>query len=533
MKIVRIGGQSRELPSAEEVGAKATNLARMAALGLPVPPAFVLPVRLCADVVAGKAHATRNLRDGLAEGIAFLEQATGKSFGDSRKPLLVSVRSGAARSMPGMLDTVLNVGCTSTAVRGLIRGTGRPHLAWDCRRRFLECYAETVAGLDPAPFEARLNELIAAEGVESDRDLDSEALERLASDERKVLEDDDDGWLEDAGTQLERSARAVYRSWMSERAQTYRQLERLGHLHGTAVTVQAMVFGNGSPSSGAGVAFSRDPSTGAPAAVIDVLFDAQGEDVVSGRRTPDTEAALARVLPAIADELRSILKRLEQEFREVQDVEFTIENGKLWILQTRSAKRTPRAALRIAIDLVHEGLITREQARETIAGIDLATLVETSLLPAQPAITAGIGASGGIAVGRATFDSGTAQRLAATGDPVILMRPDTSTADIAGFAAAAGIVTAAGGRTAHASLVARQMGKPCLVGCRELRIDTGAQRAQIGQAVIAAGDWVTVDANEGCVYLGRGDIVTRRPEAELAEVSGWQQPHALKQDATS
>ncbi|HAR17755.1 MAG TPA: pyruvate, phosphate dikinase, partial [Bradyrhizobium sp.] len=279
MKIVRIGGQSRELPSAEEVGAKATNLARMAALGLPVPPAFVLPVRLCADVVAGKAHATRNLRDGLAEGIAFLEQATGKSFGDSRKPLLVSVRSGAARSMPGMLDTVLNVGCTSTAVRGLIRGTGRPHLAWDCRRRFLECYAETVAGLDPAPFEARLNELIAAEGVESDRDLDSEALERLASDERKVLEDDDDGWLEDAGTQLERSARAVYRSWMSERAQTYRQLERLGHLHGTAVTVQAMVFGNGSPSSGAGVAFSRDPSTGAPAAVIDVLFDAQGEDV--------------------------------------------------------------------------------------------------------------------------------------------------------------------------------------------------------------------------------------------------------------
>ncbi|HAR17756.1 MAG TPA: pyruvate, phosphate dikinase, partial [Bradyrhizobium sp.] len=205
---------------------------------------------------------------------------------------------------------------------------------------------------------------------------------------------------------------------------------------------------------------------------------AQGEDVVSGRRTPDTEAALARVLPAIADELRSILKRLEQEFREVQDVEFTIENGKLWILQTRSAKRTPRAALRIAIDLVHEGLITREQARETIAGIDLATLVETSLLPAQPAITAGIGASGGIAVGRATFDSGTAQRLAATGDPVILMRPDTSTADIAGFAAAAGIVTAAGGRTAHASLVARQMGKPCLVGCRELRIDTGAQRAQ-------------------------------------------------------
>lgn len=532
MKIVKIGGQSRELPSAEDIGAKAANLAHMAVLGLPIPPAFVLPVRLCADVVAGKGHATRNLLDGLAEGIAFLEQATGRSFGDSRRPLLVSVRSGAARSMPGMLDTVLNVGCTSTAVRGLIRDTGRPRLAWDCRRRFLECYAETVAALNPAPFEARLNELIAAEGVESDRDLDSEALERLASDERKALEDGDDGWLEDARTQLERSARAVYRSWMSERAQTYRQLERLEHLHGTAVTVQAMVCGNGGPSSGAGVAFSRDPSTGAPQAVIDVLFDAQGEDVVSGRRTPDTEAALDRVLPAVADELRSILKRLEHEFREVQDVEFTIENGKLWILQTRAAKRTPRAALRIAIDLVHEGLITREQACERIAGIDLAALVETSLVPAQPAVAVGIGASGGIAVGRATFDSDTAQRLAAA-DPVILMRPDTSTADIAGFAAAAGIVTAAGGRTAHASLVARQMGKPCLVGCRELRIDAGAQRAQIGPALIAAGDWVTVDANEGRFYLGRGEIITHRPEVELAEISGWQKPQSLMRGATA
>lgn len=525
MKIVRIGGGSSELASAGKIGAKAANLARMAALGLPVPPAFVLPVRLCADIVAGKADAARRLRDGLQEGIAFLEAATGRSFGDRRRPLLVSVRSGAARSMPGMLDTVLNVGCTSTAVRGLIRSSGRPRLAWDCRRRFLESYAETVAGLELAPLAARLAEVIVAEGVGSDRELDSEALERLAFDERKLVEDSDDGWLEDAAMQLERSARAVYLSWMSERAQTYRRLEGLEHLEGTAVTVQAMVFGNGGPSSGAGVAFSRDPSTGTAQPVIDVLFDAQGEDVVSGRRTPDTERTLARTLPSVADQLGAVLAQLEQEFGDVQDIEFTIEDGRLWILQTRSAKRTPRAALKIAIDLVHEGLITREQAQERLAGIDLATLVEASLISTRPAVAAGIGASPGIAAGRVAFDSEGAQRLAATGDPVILMRPDTSTADIAGFAAAAGIVTAVGARTAHASLVARQMGKPCLVGCAELEVDTVARCARIGETIVSAGDWITVDGNEGRLYLGRCEIALRRPEAELAELASWQGRH--------
>lgn len=525
MKIVRIGGGSRELPPAEQIGAKAANLARMAAMGLPVPPAFVLPVSLCADIVTGEAHATRDLREGLREGIAFLEEATGKSFGDRRMPLLVSVRSGAARSMPGMLETVLNVGCTSTVVRGMIRCTGRPRLAWDCRRRFLESYAETVAGLDAAPLAARVNDLIAAESVGSDRELDSEALERLAYDEQKVLEDCDDGWLEDAGLQLEHSARAVYRSWMSERAQTYRRLERLEHLAGTAVTVQAMVFGNGGSASGAGVAFSRDPSTGAPQSVIDVIFDAQGEDVVSGRRTPDTERTLARALPSVADELGSVLRRLELEFRDVQDIEFTVEEGKLWILQTRAAKRTPRAALKIAIDLVHEGTITREQARERLAGIDLAGLVEASLTSADPPAAVGIGASSGIAAGRVAFNSEAAQGLVAAGDSVVLMRPDTSTADIAGFAAAAAIVTAVGARTAHASLVARQMGKPCVVGCSELRIDPSAQRAQIGDKTISAGDWVTVDGNEGRLYLGRCEIIQRRPEAELAELASWPAEH--------
>jgi len=522
MHIVRIGGGSTEQHSADTIGAKAANLARMAALGLPVPPAFVLPVKLCSAIIDNDAHAERHLRDGLQEGIEFLEQATGRRFGDRRQPLLVSVRSGAARSMPGMLDTVLNVGCTLPAVQGLIRTTGRPRLAWDCRRRFLESYTETVLGLDPAPFAAHLAELTRSEGVTDDRALDSEALERLAADEQALIEDRDDGWLEDATAQLDSASKAVYRSWMSERAQAYCRLQNLDHLRGTAVTVQAMVFGNGGLSSGAGVAFSRDPSTGQAAPMIDLMLDAQGEDVVSGRRTPDTEEAIARSLPSIAAELRDYLGRLEKEFGDVQDVEFTIEDGKLWMLQTRSAKRTPRAALRIAIDLAHEGLITRHEALQRIAGIDPAGLGQISLVSADKAVIVGIGASGGIAVGRAAFCSESAQSLAAAGDPVILMRPNTSTADVAGFAVAAGIVTSVGARTAHAALLARQMGKPCIVGCGGMTIDVAADRAQLAGNAISGGDWITIDGDSGGIHLGRRETVVTRPEAELAEIASWQ-----------
>lgn len=423
--------------------------------------------------------------------------------------------------MPGMLDTVLDVGCTLDAVQGLIRSTGRPRLAWDCRRRFLESYGEAVLGLDPEPFTMCLAELTASEGVASDRELDSEALERLAAGEQALIEDRDDSWLEDAAAQLDSAARAVYRSWMSERAQTYRRLQKLDDLSGTAVTVQAMVFGNGGLSSGAGVAFSRDPSTGKPHPMIDLVLDAQGEDVVSGRRTPDTEETFARALPAAAVELNDILHRLEREFGDVQDVEFTIEDGKLWILQTRSAKRTPRAALRIAIDLVREGLITPPQALQRLDGVDLDALVQVCLLSADDPVIAGIGASGGIAVGRAAFCSESAQRLAAAGDPVILMRPDTSTADVAGFAIAAGIVTSVGARTAHAALVARQMGKPCVVGCSAMTIDGDADRAQLGNAAISGGDWITIDGDSGNLYLGRRETTLTRPEADLAEIATW------------
>jgi pyruvate,orthophosphate dikinase len=308
---------------------------------------------------------------------------------------------------------------------------------------------------------------------------------------------------------------------MSERAQEYRRLQQLDDLKGTAVTVQAMVFGNGGLSSGAGVAFSRDPSTGQAVPMIDLVLDAQGEDVVSGRRTLDTEQTIARALPTIAAELGDILQRLEQEFGDVQDVEFTVEDGKLWLLQTRAAKRTPRAALRIAIDLVHEGLITRQQALQRIAGIDLAALVQISLVSGDNPLLTGTGASGGIAVGRAAFSSESAQRLAAAGEPVILMRPDTTTADVAGFAIAAGIVTAIGARTAHAALVARQMGKPCAVGCSTMTIDMAADRARLADTPVSQGDWITIDGDSGNIYLGQRETVATRLEAVLAEIASW------------
>jgi pyruvate,orthophosphate dikinase len=305
---------------------------------------------------------------------------------------------------------------------------------------------------------------------------------------------------------------------MSERAQTYRRLEHLEALPGTAVTVQAMVYGNRGFSSASGVAFSRDPSSGAPAPLIDLLADAQGEDVVSGRRTPE---AAPHAAPAALGELREILARLEREFHDVQDVEFTIEEGRLWILQTRAAKRTPRAALRFAIDLVREGLISPEEALHRLEGIALDKLVHARLAdPGEPAAR-GIGASGGVASGRAAFDSAAAERLAAAGDAVILVRPDTSTADVAGFAAAAGILTATGGTTAHAALVARQMGKPCVVGCAGLAVDAAARRANLARGVIEEGAWLTLDGDSGAVYLGARAAVLERPEAELREVAGW------------
>jgi pyruvate, orthophosphate dikinase len=521
MQIIRIVAGSGTQPSAEIVGAKAANLARIAALGLPVPPAFALPIELCASIVRGDADARSKLAEGLTEGIKFLEETTGTVFGDRRRPLLVSVRSGAARSMPGMLDTVLNVGCSPPAVRGLARMTGNPRFAHDCRRRFLESYGHVVLGIKSATFAAQLSAAIAAERVNNEQALDCEALERLTLQYQRLIEDEEYSLAENPMQQLEAAAEAVYHSWMSDRARSYRKIQRLDDLQGTAVTVQAMVFGNSSTGSGAGVAFSRDPSTGADEPVIDVLFGSQGEDVVSGGFNPETEEALSSLLPGIASQLREALKKLEEEFGDVQDVEFTIEHGKLWLLQTRAAKRTPYAAVRFAIDLVNEGKITSAEALLRLKEVDLGSLAHKRLLNPGPVIARGIGASAGIAIGRAAFDAPGAERLAANDDPVIFMRPDTNTSDVAGFAISAGIVTAVGGRTAHAALVARQLGKPCIVGCTALNINMTRRDAQLAGVTLREGDWLSIDGSAGAIYLGSGTIAFERPEAELAQIDRW------------
>ncbi|MDK9698216.1 MAG: PEP-utilizing enzyme [Siculibacillus sp.] len=528
-----IDGPATEVLSPDRVGGKAANLAFMARLGLPVPPAFVLPVGLCAGIETGKRRASSELRHLIDRGIERLEAATGRRFGDRRRPLLVSVRSGAARSMPGMLDTVLDVGATEEAVAGLVRITGNPRFARDCRRRFLEGWAQTVLGLDPGPLERHLAELLAAEGVAGERHLDVRALDVSIAAHLRHIEAA--GHVVPAGPrdQLEIAVRRVFASWNAPKAVSYRRMNGLEDLEGTAVTVQAMVYGNADSRSAAGVAFSRDPSSGAATPVVELLFEAQGEDVVSGRRIPADGSALAARLPQVSAELAAALARLERTAGDVQDVEFTVESGRLWLLQTRTAKRTPRAALHFAVAFVAEGVIDEKEAVSRLAGLDDAALEEEVFVGDEPE-PAGIGlaASPGVAVGRLATTSQMAERLAATGEPVVLVRPDTSTADIDGFAASCAVVTASGGRTSHAALVARQMGLPCVVACRSLRFDEDGG-ADFGGITIREGDRLSVDGDRGLVFAGRRETAVRRPEAELAIWRGWKKSSGGRKDARS
>lgn len=510
------GGDAAPL-SAREFGSKAAQLWRMNALGLDVPPAFVLSTALC-----GAERQAKDVAALLEEGIGFLEKATGRTFGDRRHPLLVSVRSGAEKSMPGMLETVLDVGINAEAARGLMRLYGNPHLAFDCRRRFIEGYCEVIAGLPRAPFEVALAHAIAAEGVTSDRELDAEALDGL-SETYLALARERFGCAvpTDPARQLSEAVEAVFRSWHAPKAQEYRRLNQLEGLSGTAVTVQTMVFGNAGSRSGSGVAFSRDPATGAPGLYADMLFEAQGEDVVAGRRRPAGLARLEAVLPHVADALKAGVAALEAAYGDVQDVEFTIEEGRLFFLQTRAAKRTPRAALRIAVDLEAEGVRTPAEALELLQGIDLSAVGTTRFAgDARPAAQ-GIAASPGTVSGRIALDEAAARRLSAAGAPVLLVRPDVATDDIGALALAAGILTASGGRTAHAAVVARQLGRACVVGCAALAIDPEARTVRLGEAALAEGDWLSIDGEAGTIFPGRRDVITLTPDAELARVASW------------
>jgi len=510
------------LPAGEEaeVGNKAWNLMRMAAAGLPVPPGFVLPTAWCGTRRPREEMARGDV---LGQGIARLERTTGLSFGSSRRPLLVSVRSGAAVSMPGMMETVLDVGVNDETVEGLVRLTGNPRLAWDSYRRLIQGFAEVVQGLPTGPFDALIQDALATEGAENERTLDHRALRRLAGAMlARFRELAGLPFPQSPTDQLARATDAVFRSWDAPKAAEYRRLNRIDDAIGTAVTVQTMVFGNAGGMSGAGVGFTRDPATGEDTPYLDFQFNGQGEDVVAGRLAMGDTDRLRLTLPAVWDQLEAIRRQLEAMFGDVQDFEFTVQDGRLFLLQTRRAKRTPWAALKIAIDLVAEGLIQPKEALDRLDGIDLNTVARSHLsLPRTAPLARATVAGIGVVAGRIALDPDAAKRFADGGDPTILVRRETTTADILGMANAAGILTALGGRTSHAAVVARQLGKVCLVGCAALSIDPSGRTCRIEQHEFAEGDWLTLDGDQGAVYAGRLEVVVERPEAALASVARW------------
>ena len=510
--------------SPEEMGFKAYNLARMANVGMPVPGAFVLSTAFCRDYYAAKGALPEGFRDLLRGNLRELERLSGLSFGGERRPLLVSVRSGAAVSMPGMLDTVLNVGLNDITVAGLVRMTGNPRLAWDSYRRLIQSYAEVVHGAKPDAFDAARARQLKAARLADAGELDFIALRELATECLEIYRElAGESFPQSPLDQLAAATEAVFRSWSGKKALEYRRIHRLRGAAGTAVCVQTMVYGNSGGTSGSGVAFTRDPATGENALYMDFLFNAQGDDVVSGRHELGEHAQIGALLPEVAQQIEALRRRLEAEFGDLQEFEFTVQNGQLFMLQTRNGKRTPLAALRIAVEMVAQGLLEPAAALKRLQGCKLQAIQTEAIrakdgqAPLARAISAGVG----VAVGEIALDPETARRRAAGGKAVILVREDTSTEDVAGIASAAGILTARGGRTAHAAVVARQMGKVCLVGCRELAIDLAKRSCSIGGKPLREGQVISLDGGAGEIYAGAVDIVRAKPERELAVVASW------------
>ncbi len=513
----------------DRVGNKAWGLMQLVAAGLPVPPGFVLGTDACRAFFEAGGRVPDGLDQRTDEGVAFLERATGLTFGGDRRPLLVSVRSGAAASMPGMMETLLNVGLTSRSLGGLVRSTGDPRFAWDAQRRLVQGFAEVVHDASCDPFERLLAAALLEADVPNESELDLAAIRSLAATYAERYEALARGpFPQDARAQLRDAISAVFRSWDGATARTFRRLHKLDDDAGTAVTVQAMVFGNLDGRSGSGVGFTRDPATGENRLYLDFLFNAQGQDVVSGRRTAYGTEALARYLPHVHAELEDLRVRLERLFGDMQDFEFTVQEGHLFLLQTRAAKRTSLAALRIAVDLVEAGLINRATALERIAGVELDGLEVRRLVPAgeELPIGRGIPASPGVAVGPIALDSAAAQRLARAGAAPILVRPDTSTSDLEGMAVACGILTAVGSRTSHAAVVARQLDRPCIVGCGNLVVDLERARCRIGSRTFGVGDLLSLDGSLGAVYEGCLPVVSERPTRYLDIVAGWRAEQA-------
>jgi pyruvate,orthophosphate dikinase len=511
--------------SAQTMGSKGWNLLRMAAMALPVPPAFVIGTHH-GTAPEGRARACGS--ELWRAGLHRLEGSTGLSLGDARRPLLLSVRSGAPVSMPGMMETLLDIGLCDATVGGLLRQTGNPRLVWDAYRRLVASYGEVVAGLPARRFDDATAALF---GARDERELDFADLRALTQAFLGLYaEGAGRPFPQDPAAQLGGAVEAVFASWHSARACEYRRLNHIPDAIGTAVTVQCMVFGNAGGQSGAGVGFTRDPASGEPAPWVDFLFNAQGEDVVSGRRSANGHDELAAVLPEVWQALLHAAERLEQAFGDMQDFEFTVQEGRLFLLQSRTGKRTAQAAVRIALDLLDEGRISPELARERCAGLDRQELARRCVvaqgdgaqLPIVP-IGHAASASSGVAVGEIALDEARAVARHGAGVAVVLVRRDAETRDIAALDSACGLLTQRGARTSHAAVVARQLGKVCLVGCAELQIDEAARSITLGATTLQEGERLTLDGNEGRVYAGAARIETVYPEELLARLEALRQ----------
>ena len=508
---------------AEILGGKGANLAEMTRLGIPVPPGFTLSTPVCAAYAVGRGRLPADVKQQALAALRRVGRSMGARFGDPEAPLLVSVRSGARASMPGMMDTVLNLGLNDRSVRGLAARAGA-RFAWDSYRRFIQMYGDVVLGVPLERFESRLEQVKEGCGALLDTDLDAASLEALVGEYLELVrEHTGRRFPQDPLRQLWGAIGAVFRSWKNPRAATYRRLHGIPESWGTAVNVQAMVFGNMGDDCATGVAFTRDPSTGERVFFGEYLPNAQGEDVVAGVRTPQPLERLAEEMPAAYRELVQIQDRLERHYRDMQDIEFTIQQGRLWLLQTRTGKRTVQAAVRIAVDLARERRITRREAVCRVEPASLEQLLHPALDPHAPrqVVARGLPASPGAAVGSVVFSADEAEARARTGEKVILVRVETSPEDIHGMHAAEGILTARGGMTSHAAVVARGMGKCCVSGCGALEIDYAARCMRIAEHVVRDGDPLTVDGSSGEVILGRVPTVTPELGGAFTELMGW------------
>jgi len=507
------------------LGGKGANLAEMTNLGIPVPPGFTISAELCNTYIERGTYPPE-LKAEVEANLAKLEQLMGRKFGAAVKPLLVSVRSGAAVSMPGMMDTILNLGMNDQVAEALAKETGNPQFAYDAYRRFVQMYGDVVMGLkgSRSPFEGILHAKKEARKVQRDIDLSARDLQALVGEYKAALKKiEPKGFPEEPREQLWGAIEAVWRSWQGDRAVTYRRLHGVPETLGTAVNVQTMVFGNLGEDSGTGVAFTRDPSTGAHRFFGEFLVNAQGEDVVAGIRTPESIEQMANHFPKAYEQLVQTYQRLERHYRDMQDLEFTVERGTLYLLQTRNGKRTGPAAVKIAVDMMKEGMITKEEALLRVSPDALDQLLHPRIDPnARIVVLAkGLPASPGAASGQAVFTADEAFAWAGQGKAVILVREETSPEDIKGMAAAKGILTARGGMTSHAAVVARGMGKCCVAGAKDVHVDAEAGVFKAGGKTVKRGDWITLDGSDGRVIEAKVPTVEPTLAAEFGEFMGW------------